>query len=175
MKNVISGVLAISVYVMSSAVSWADEMSPVQIKWNNPQDYRDIRAAQESQSRYQQRLFKSLESYFQKHMVKLLDSGQSLEVIVHDVDLAGDVTPMMSMAHGDIRVVRTLYPPSMDIEFKLHDQQGKLLAQKRETIRDLGFMHTFVSRHRDDALAYDKALIQDWITVTVQPALIASR
>ena len=171
MKNILMGMVLAGL----AGLGWADEMSPVKLQWKNPEQFRDVKAANESQKRYQQRVFDTLERFLQKKTAVLLAGGQSLELTVHDLDLAGDVLPMVGPHHQDIRVIRDLYPPRVDIEFTLYDKQGKVLAQHRDKLKNLGFL-TGMSTYRErQTLGYDKALLQEWIDDILAPALAANR
>ena len=171
MKKILIG----AVLACAATLSWADEMSPVKLQWKNPDQYRDVRAANESQKRYQQRVFDTLERFLQEKTAVLLADGQSLELTVHDLDLAGDVTPMVGPQHQDIRVIRDLYPPRIDIEFKLYDQQGKVVAQHRDKVKNLGYLSGVSTYRSRQTLGYDKALLQEWVDDILIPALAANK
>ncbi|WP_163932064.1 DUF3016 domain-containing protein [Paraferrimonas sp. SM1919] len=113
----------------------------VTMVWQNPDDYRDVRAASELQSRYQERAFRVISKEFSKQVEKILSAGQTLEITVSDLDLAGDVKPTFGEFGSDnIRIVESLYPPAIKFDFKLLEN-GKVIASGKEELRDLGFDH----------------------------------
>jgi hypothetical protein len=89
-------------------------------------------------------------------------AGQKLTVTFTDIDLAGDFEPWRGSEGMDIRIVKEIYPPKMDLEFKLVGADGTVIKEGKRQLRDLTFMSN-LSIHQNDALRYDKALLDDWL------------
>ena len=100
-----------------------------------------------------------LRRHFVERAASSLPRDQNLDVIVTDVDLAGDFP-----RHGpnDVRVVKDIYPPAMELSFRLTGADGAVVKEGTRKLRDNGFL-TGPARYLNDPLRYEKALIDDWI------------
>lgn len=156
-----------SILALLSASPSKAEVAPkylneaVQITWIAPEKYRDVASANTNKRKFQQRVIDDLEKYFHKEVPKFLNQHETIEVNVHDLDLAGDVRPMMS--HGsDMRVVKSIYPPMIDIEYSIKDKDGKVVRQQRKRFRDIAFnMGSPVTGTK--SLGYEKAMLKKWM------------
>jgi hypothetical protein len=92
---------------------------------------------------------------------KLLPAEQKLSVTVTDVDLAGDFDKRQSIAN-EVRIVREVYPPRIDLTFKLEGADGTVLKEGSRNLRDPQFMQGGL-RYKGEALGYEKELIDDWL------------
>ena len=103
-----------------------------------------------------------IREYLVSRANKRLAEGQKLTVTFTDIDLAGDFEPWRGPEGMDIRVVKDIYPPRMDLEFKLTGPDGAVLKEGKRQLRNLAFMST-LSINQNDALRFDKALLDDWL------------
>ena len=103
----------------------------------------------------------------ERHLVKLgddcLNANENLELRVLDVDLAG----REEWWHGpsyDLRVMREITWPRIEVEYVWSDASGALLGQGRERIADMDYLsHSGYLRSRSsDSLPYEKAMLRDW-------------
>jgi len=147
-----------------SAQLKAKDLNPaVTVVWHNPDNYRDVDAANGIKSRYLNRVLDDFEKYFHKELPKYLTDQQTIKVTIYDVDLAGDVRPMLIQG-TDVRLVTRMYPPMMDVEYTISDAQGIVLRTTRKRLRDLAFDHGGSSMMFDRALAYEKIMLKRWFT-----------
>ena len=134
--------------------------SPVKVKWHEPENYADVRGADEHDKRFQKRVFSQLE----KHLAKLgkgLPEGIELEMTVTDVNLAGDVRYSFSM-HREIRLVQSLHFPRINFDYTLTNN-GQLIDKGSVELKDMAFMDRATAvRMSNDAFKYDKALLTRW-------------
>lgn len=89
--------------------------------------------------------------------------GQFLSITVTDVDMAGDFEPWLGPRWMDVRIVKDLYPPRIDLGFRLTDASGRVVAEGRRQLRDLAFLMKLSMGFRDDPLRHEKALLDDWL------------
>lgn len=102
----------------------------------------------------------------ERHMVKqggrCLRNGESLELRVLDVDLAGRQEWWRGAAY-DLRVMREITWPRIELEYVWRDAAGALLGQGRERVADMSYLwRSGYVRHDPDALPYEKAMLGDW-------------
>lgn len=141
----------------------------VSITWHNPKHFRDIKATSGLQSRYQQHFFKIMTKSLNKYASHVLQSGQQLELIVKDVDLAGDVRPTFGATPTDIRVVKSLYPPRIRFHYQVK-QDDSILLSGEEKLQNLGFQDGIrVNSHQ--SFHYETQLLKDWVSRSLKPQL----
>ncbi|WP_076412060.1 DUF3016 domain-containing protein [Shewanella sp. UCD-KL12] len=145
------------------------EQGVVKITWQDPKSFRDVKAASDIQSRYEQRTFESLTKSLDKEASKLLKPEQKLEMIVTDLDLAGDVRPTFGATMNDIRVIKDIYPPRITFSYSILEGD-KVIMVGDEKLTDMGFMHT-TGRMNDKPLRFEEKLLADWLKKTVEPKL----
>lgn len=102
----------------------------------------------------------------ERHMVKLgtqcLRKGESLELRVLDVDLAGRQEWWRGPAY-DLRVTREITWPRIELEYVWRDAAGAVLGQGRERVADMSYLwRSGYVRHDSDELPCEKAMLGDW-------------
>ncbi|USD37119.1 MULTISPECIES: DUF3016 domain-containing protein [Ferrimonas] len=171
------------VLVMSPMVSaadgddqqWPTQDGPVTVVWQSPDDYRDVRASSGRQDRYENHVFATLGKEFQKRLQPTLAEGETLTIVVTDLDLAGDVRPSFGATANDIRVVKSIYPPGISFQWTLNDRDGKAIASDTVEIRELNFENTASRmRYQSEALHYELRMIERWVDNDL-PETLASR
>ena len=108
--------------------SGGDDDSNVVVEWSDIRKFVDIRAGSGNQRRFEQHLFKELESHIRAETSALPKNGDRLVVTVHDLDLAGEIE-MNSMGLGaNARIIREPTLTMIDIEFQLLDASGTIIS-----------------------------------------------
>ncbi|MBB1328139.1 MULTISPECIES: DUF3016 domain-containing protein [Pseudoalteromonas] len=137
------------------------------VKWNDFNDYRDVRASNQAKGSYH----KSIAASFEKHMSKLaeqLPKDYKLNVEFTDLDLAGDVR------YGgmeEIRVVKSIYFPRIKLNYSLTDNDGTVLSKDTDVeLKDMGFMDK-IKMGREESLYYEKRLLTEWFGEQILPSL----
>ena len=75
--------------------------------------------------------------------------------------MAGDFEWWRGPRADRVRIVKDVYPPAHQLEFRLVDASGKTLAEGRRELTDLAFMTNI--EYRNDLLRYEKKLLDDWL------------
>ncbi|MGL5048134.1 MAG: DUF3016 domain-containing protein [Shewanella sp.] len=164
--------------VLSCSAAWAadeahvdpvTEEGVVKIVWQSPKDFRDIKSSGEVQSRYEKRLFEILTANINKEAAKILKSNQTLDMIITDVDLAGDMRPTFGATANDLRIVKDIYPPRMTFSYQVMENDKVIIAgdEKRS---DMGFMGGIQSLS-DKPFMYETKMLTDWLKKTIAPQL----
>ena len=104
-----------------------------------------------------------LKDYLIRRAAVYLSDGQKLSITVTDVDLAGEFEPWRSTPLSDVRIVRDVYPPRIDLTFRLTDAAGQVVREGRRELRDLAFMAKLVI-DPNDPLRHEKVLLDDWLS-----------
>ena len=106
---------------------------------------------------------KELGSYIRGRADAQLLPGQRLDVTIDDIKLAGDFEPWHGPNAQDIRFMKDIYPPRIDLHYRLIGADGKTLRESQAKLRDLSYLQNNVVPTDTDPLRYDKHLIATWI------------
>jgi hypothetical protein len=106
---------------------------------------------------------KSLGDYLVRRGDLILPPGDQLQVTINDIKLAGDFEPWRGPNAQDIRFMTDLYPPRMDLHYKVLAADGSILREGDSKLRDLGYLQRTVNVFATDPLRYDKRLLDDWL------------
>ncbi len=126
----------------------------VQVSWTNSDSYADIGRNVVDRERTMEILGAHLKS-----LGRRLPDGQTLQLEVLDVDLAG----ALEWAAGrDLRVVRGFVDwPRMTLRYTLL-AEGRTLASGTAQLDDMAYL----SRQRSSELGYEKRMLDDWFRAT---------
>lgn len=161
--------------LMGSSAAMADdaptnpttEHGIVKVQWQEPSKYRDIKSSGELQSRFENRLFETLTENLDKQAQKTLKAGETLQMVVTDVDLAGDMRPTFGATANDLRVVKEVYPPRITFSYQVLEGD-KVIVSGDEKITDMNFLTSIDRMGRDrDPFFYETAMLNNWLTKMV--------
>jgi hypothetical protein len=142
----------------------------VEVAFFEPAHFTDVRDSYpEGTDKGRDATLAELKSYLVKRALHYLAPGQKLTVTVTDVDLAGDFEPWRGAQWGDVRIVKDIYPPCIELSFQLKDADGNIVKSGKRTLRDLAFLMK-LSIDTNDSLRHEKALLDDWLSVEFRPA-----
>lgn len=147
--------------------------SNVSVEWVKPKKFRDVRHPTMSTKRYRDSVLLELETFFTT-LGKGLSEGQSLNLKVTDLDLAGAVqSPSMAglrnFSNSGIntyRIVRDIDIPRMTFTYELVDAQGQVLKQDDVKLKDMSFLSRVGSVNKNTSLKYEKVMISRWFKET---------
>ncbi len=134
---------------------------PVQVEWQDPSGFSEIRY---SRNRFEARRgdwVRQLAEHLQEQLAQVIPPGERLEVMITDIERAGEYEPL-GASMRDVRVVRDLYPPRMELSFVRRGADGVVLDQGTRSLRDLGFLSSS-PRSTHDPLRFEKRMIEDWV------------
>jgi hypothetical protein len=133
----------------------------VMVHWSNPEGYKDVISSDGAQEEFVAHTLKELESTLAQ-LAESLPDGQTLEMTVTDLDLAGDVK--MSGArtqHQDVRVVKDSYPARMKFHYRLLDGKGKVLKEGDEKIQSRT-LSASMRTGSSEPLGMEKRMLKSW-------------
>jgi len=137
-------------------------VSSVEVIFVSPEKFTDAKEDAMDSERGRDALLGQLKEHLVASAAKYLAAGQRLEIKVTDVDLAGDFEPWRGPNFSDIRIVKDIYPPRINLEFRLLGVDGKVVNEGKRQLRDLGYLLT-VALPTSDPLRYDKEVLSDWL------------
>lgn len=142
----------------------ADGVPPgiVSVTYADPSRFSDGRSAPRESAQARQAWLDALSLHLADQAAPRLPEGQRLEVHITDVQRAGGFEPWRGPQAGDVRIVRDLYPPRIDLNFKVLAADGRVVREGRRQLRDAAFLMK-PDIGSNDTLRYEKALIDDWV------------
>lgn len=148
-----------------AGVSAADVSSNEQVSvvFESPEKFADFTKSYTARDDGQEQMMAELRAHVVNQARSLLAAGQRLEVRFLDIDLAGDFEPGRIHPSADhIRILKEIYPPSVKLEFRLLDAEGKVVSEGTRDLKELGYLMT-TRLPSSDGMRYDKGLLTDWM------------
>jgi hypothetical protein len=142
------------------ALAFAD--GPVEVKFGDLAKFTDLRVSISTNDRDRQGLADELRRHIERVAPARLPADQKLSVLITDVDMAGEYPPITGGFSRDIRVIKDVYPPRIDLDFKLVRADGSVEREGHRQLRDAGFMWSTSPVTREQ-LAFEKALLDAWL------------
>lgn len=133
-----------------------------EVAFVHPENFTDVKDDMIGTEKGRDATLGLLREYLVSRSGHYVPEGQLLTVTVTDVDLAGEFEPWHGGNSQDIRIVKDIYAPKIDLSFKLADASGKVLQEGTRQLRDLAFLMK-LSINRDDPLRHEKTLLDDWL------------
>lgn len=150
---------------LTAAAAAAAAVGPgaVSVRYDHPENFTETREVQAFAAfRADDGYLATLQDYLQKRAAATLQPGQTLAIVITDVDRAGSYLPAMGPAQP-VRIVKDVYPPRIALHFRLLDAQGKVIREGERKLTDLGFMYDSTSIRDTDPLRYEKRTLDRWL------------
>ena len=145
----------------AGSVNAADTMAAtVTVGFHESDKFTDARSS--FGSRTDKYYLDQLSEHLQKVATRQLAPGQKLEIVISDIDLAGDFIPGNASTQ-DVRIIKEIYIPRVKLFFKLLDADGRGVKEGERKLSDMNFMSNIGLIGRDQPLFYDKAMLSDWV------------
>jgi hypothetical protein len=149
------------VFVTALLVGLALTMSPasaaIRVNFISPERYHDedFRSASRREG-----ILLEFRKFFERLGGQYLKPGETLDVEVLDIDLAGEYEPWRPSLN-DVRILRDVTPPSFKLRYTL--TRGKsMLMKNEETITDMNYLSDISAHNSTDRFAYEKDMLRDW-------------
>lgn len=134
----------------------------VEVAYTDPEKFTDAADGQRGSDYGRDGNLAELRDYLVQRASIYVPEGQKLSITVTDVDLAGEIEPWRSPQMQDTRIIKDLYPPRIDLSFKLLDASGAVIKEGKRELRDLSYTMK-IYPNRSDRRVYEKALLDDWL------------
>jgi len=139
--------------------------SSVSVRYVNPEQFAENRLYGRQDRFNRIDYLAQLKAYLIKQGQAVLKPGQSLHVNITDIRLAGAYEPWRGLQWDYVRIMRDIYSPRIELDFRLVDQDGSVLREGKRVLRDLDYLHggVGVPSATGASLYYDKALLHRWL------------
>ena len=140
----------------------AEATQRAEVVFVHPEKFTDARDSYMGTDAGRDAILAQLRNYMLEEARRMIPAGDHLSISVTNVDLAGDFEPWRGPNWDDVRIVKDIYPPRMDLSFRLTDASGRVIKEGTRHLQDLAFMMKITPGFQDDPLRHDKGLIDDW-------------
>lgn len=148
----------------SCATGPQDGGGSAQVNFQSPEQYTDMGSTYMTERGADPGYISDLQKYIEERARSRLPAGSSLALTITDVDMAGRFEPENGPNFTDVRMVREIYPPRIELTFRLTDATGAVRAEGQRTLRDMSFQWRISPITRNDPLRYEKALMDDFLS-----------
>lgn len=157
-------ILLILLLLLSTALS-PSVHAQVTVRFEQPEKYTDFELSTGSTPKAKADLMKQFEKYFQALGAQYLPKGDTLEIVILDIDMAGAFEGWRRPNLMWTRIISDVYPPKFVLHYVWRDKTGRIKADREETVTDLDYLR-FRDQTTLDPLRYDKALLSRWFRRT---------
>ncbi len=136
---------------------------PVTVEWDDPAGFTEIRTSFNRREASRGNWVQELAEHVRDGIQSRIGEGERVHVRITDIDRAGDFEPGRGPQMDHVRVVRDIHWPRMSLEFQHYDAAGTLVDSGARELSDPGYLSSQVHLPRNDALRYEKVMIDRWL------------
>lgn len=134
----------------------------IKVEFVEPQGgYTDFSVDGRRTPRARAALETEIREYVQRLAARYLPANAQLELTFNDIDLAGAYEPWRPRL-DNVRIIRDVYPPRLQISYGLRDESGALVKQGSTQLTDLDFLRRVYTQPSSDRLRFEKRLLREW-------------
>jgi hypothetical protein len=133
--------------------------SRVSVVFVEPQTFTDVKVTRWGGN--SANLLDELQQFMRATGEARVPAGLRLEIRVTDIRLAGNIEPGRGPRLDNVRIVRSIYPPCIKLEFRVTDGKGAVVKEGKRELTDAAFLMRD-PWPTDDYLRYEKNLLRDW-------------
>jgi hypothetical protein len=137
--------------------------SRIEVNFFEPSNFTDIGDSRNASEASRRADLDQIREYLVEQSRVFIPEGQRLEVTFTDIDRAGDFEPTRGPNWNDVRMVREIYPPRMDLTFRLVDASGNIVKEGKRELRDMNYLMKLNPIGQTDPLRHEKSLLDDWL------------
>jgi hypothetical protein len=149
----------------------AADPARVEVTFEDLARFSDLRSSTMATPREREGLAGILRQHLERAAPERIPAGSRLAVHITDVDMAGEFHP--PGAPRDTRIVKDIYPPRIELEFRLVRADGTVEKEGARKLRDSSFLWS-ASPVSQESMRYEKGLLDDWLQKEFAPAKAAS-
>jgi hypothetical protein len=149
--------------LLAVAAGLAHADIPVEVTFGDLAKFTDLRVSILTNDRERASLAEDLRRHLEREAPAHLPPGTRLVVGIRDVDMAGEYPPITGSLSRDLRVIKDVYPPRVDLDFRLLRADGTVDREGKRELRDGGFLWQSGSFGASDVLRHEKNLLDGWL------------
>lgn len=161
LTSTLAGILLLAACTTPPAAMDTAAAKNIRVDYIHPEKFTDVGNSSSPSDAARTSDLEQLRKHLLQRASRLLPAEQTLTVSITDVDMAGNFEPWR-VHLGDTRIIRDVYPPRINLHFKLTDDKGTIIREGERQLRNAAFLTT-IQQYRNDPLRYEKALLDDWL------------
>jgi hypothetical protein len=134
----------------------------IKVTWSDPAAFTDTRDNPGIDRNRPEEWLNQLARHLSYRADRALAPGERLDVTFTDVKRAGTYEPWRGPRWDEVRIIKDIYPPSIDLHFSVTDANGNVLDQGDRKLRDPAFLSRSPP-YADDPLRFEKRMLDDWL------------
>lgn len=147
----------LSAALLPALLPLAASAGKAEVTYDHPERFIDAGRGRDAESTRQ-----TLSAHLAGLAQQRLPPGQQLDIVVTDIDLAGQVPPMVSARWGDVRVLgRSVDWPRITLRYTLRDGE-RVLAEGSDVVSDMGDLRRSGLQAGNGALPDERRMLSDW-------------
>jgi Protein of unknown function (DUF3016) len=135
--------------------------SSVSVTFVDPGKFTDVGDTRMPFAKTRDSYLEDLRRHIVRTAARLLADKQTLAISITDVDMAGSFEPG-PVRTTDIRIVKDIYPPRIELNFKLMGADSAVVKQGERLLRDSSFLMT-ATPSSYGAMRYEKEMVDRWL------------
>lgn len=161
--------LAVSGTAMAADPATPDGAAPptgnTTVSFKKPDKFTDA-GTEGIGSRTSPRVLDALKAHLEQLGAKKLPSGETLQITITDIDLAGRFDPQPG-GNDRVRIMRDVDWPRIELHYTLQ-QDGRTLADADASLSDMNYLMHSSLRRSTDPLRYEKDMLDAWFATTFE-------
>ena len=159
----LSCLLCASCSTLSSDKPAAPSNKTVTVTFVDPEKFTDVKMSSMESDKDRDFILGEIKDFIVEKAPRHMDEGQTLEVTITNIDMAGDFEPWHGARMHDIRIIKDIYPPRIDLGFKLTGADGTVVSEGARQLCDSTFMMSASLFSTNDSLRHEKQLLENWL------------
>lgn len=135
----------------------------VDVTFVAPEKFTDVKDDYMDSDKGRDAVLGQLKDHLVSTAARYLPADQRLEIKVTEVDLAGDFEPWRGPNFMDVRIVKEIYPPRVNLEFRLLGADGHVISEGKRELRNVSYLMTGSPFPTSDPLRHDKEMLTNWL------------
>lgn len=141
----------------------------VQVRWTDPSEFSDLRFSGNRFEAERGDWVRDLAEHLRKRALRELPPGERMEVEITDIRRAGMYEPWRGIAMQDVRILRDIYPPRLELNFRRLNPTGQVIESGQRKLTDSAYLMRSSPLSDSDPLRYEKQMIDRWLRDELRP------
>lgn len=150
------------------ALHGAAAAAATHVAFIDPQNFRDASLERDYRTQADDPALVEIAAYLRKLGERYLPPGESLDVEVLDVDLAGRFEPWHPQLYG-VRILNSITWPVITLRYTL-SRDGQVERTAEERIADPIYLSRQKTWFSSERLGYEKRMLEEWFRKRFDPA-----
>ncbi len=111
-------------------------IAKTEVKFSEPEKFRDVLVTGNSKARSLKLVNQDLNALFEQLSKDYISENETLSIEVTEIDLAGDIEPMVGPHHEDLRIIRDSDYYRLSFNFEVRNESGEIMQKGEKEIKN---------------------------------------